>query len=560
MKKILFLALGCAMLFAAPSCKDFLQKDPTDVPSDAIFWQSKSDFDQALTGIYAYLRGPIYYKQSYSTQSNFLSTMQFALDNLTDNSVSGNTSMDGSEDILKDIITPSNNPGFVGAVYPFCYTGIARVNIFLGKLEEAKGALQEADYKQFKGEALAARGLLYHYLYTCYGAVPIVTEALTVENMYKEKSSKEDVYKRAIDDLQDAANLLPDGQAYSANPGHFTKAAVIAFRARTRLYHAYDENGTANATEMGEILTELNQIPTGLYTLESDVLTNFHSDTQEGSSEIMFSLKFLKPNFRNQVDLFVGSWSVPCPSQSLIYAYPNADGTAFDPTSIPNINRMYYATGETTDDAKKTITEADRKVIYDAIFANRDPRVKKFFSHNNRYDFSEYVTNKPSNNVVAGNTKTYFNVRKLVTPISNEDPGAWDNGYTWQGDQDVVLMRWAHVLLMKAEAAFESGNVSAAEGYINDIRTNYGMTGVSGLTRDQLREEIRLETCFEGQRYFDMKRWRLLGTMNGKPQDPSVAGTYNVVVNPAHYDWPIPQTEIDQAKQNGVNLEQNPGY
>lgn len=558
MKKILFLALGCAMLFAAPSCKDFLQKDPTTVPSDAIFWQSKSDFDQALTGIYAYLRGPISYKQSYSTQGNFLSTMQAFLDNLSDNSVSGNTSMDGAEDILKDIITPSNNPGFVGAVYPFCYTGIARVNIFLGKLEEAKGVLQEADYKQFKGEALAARGLLYHYLYTCYGSVPIVTEALTVENMYKEKSSKEDVYKRAIDDFKDAINLLPEGQAYSANPGHFTKAAVIAFRARTRLYHAYDENGNANATEMAEILTELNQIPTGLYTLENDVLANFHSDTQEGSSEIMFSLKFLKPNFRNQVDLFVGDLYVISPTQSLIYAYPKADGTAFDPTSIPNINRMYYKKGDATSDADQTITDADRKVIYDAIFANRDPRVKKFFTHNNNYDFSEYVTNTPANNVIAGNTKTYFNVRKLVTPIGNGQ--SWNDGYTWEGDQDVVLMRWAHVLLMKAEAAFESGNVSAAEGYINDIRTNYGMTGVSGLTRDQLRNEIRLETCFEGQRYFDMKRWRLLGTMNGKPQDPSIAGTYNVVVNPAHYDWPIPQTEIDQAKQNGVNLEQNPGY
>ena len=52
MKKILFLALGCSLLFA-PSCKDFLQKENPNSPTEAIFWQSKNDFDLALTGIYS---------------------------------------------------------------------------------------------------------------------------------------------------------------------------------------------------------------------------------------------------------------------------------------------------------------------------------------------------------------------------------------------------------------------------------------------------------------------------------------------------------------------------
>ncbi|MDE7134779.1 MAG: RagB/SusD family nutrient uptake outer membrane protein, partial [Rikenellaceae bacterium] len=70
----------------------------------------------------------------------------------------------------------------------------------------------------------------------------------------------------------------------------------------------------------------------------------------------------------------------------------------------------------------------------------------------------------------------------------------------------------------------------------------------------------RIETCFEGLRYFDMKRWRILDKMNGKIHDPSMPSSFKVVVNPAHFDWPLPQSEILKARENGVDLKQNPGY
>lgn len=538
MKKIIFLALGCSLLFA-PSCKDFLQKENPNSPTEAIFWQSKNDFDLALTGIYSQLRGGSNYKQSPSVSSNFLTTFLATFDNYTDNADGGTYNYAGQEEFLRDNITPDNMPGLVGSAYSYCYKSIARINIFLGHLEEMYSDKTNADYKQFKGEALALRGLMYHYLYTCYGAVPIVKEALVVEDMYKEKSSAEDVYKTVIGDYTDAIALLPKGQNYLANPGHITGDAVIAFRARTRLYHAYDENGVANKTEMAEILTELNQI-TAAYSLATDVLDNFHTSKQSACPEIMFSLRFLKPDFRNQIDLFFGNWKMICPTRSLVLAFPNADGSAYVPAG---------------DIATKTdLTAADMTTL----FTNRDPRLATFIAPNGVYNFTGYVNNAVD--FTDGNSSnTQFAVRKLVTPLSGQDGDkSWDNGYTWQGDQDVVLMRWAHVLLMKAEAAFESGNTTAAEGYIKELRDRYNMPAISGLTQEQLRNEIRIETCFEGQRYFDMKRWRTLKDMNGKKQDPHSSIT--VVVNPNHFDWPIPWTEIEQAENNGVNLVQNPGY
>ncbi|MDE7356394.1 MAG: RagB/SusD family nutrient uptake outer membrane protein [Rikenellaceae bacterium] len=579
MKKILFLVLGCSLLLT-PSCKDFLQKnDPTN-PTENTFWQSKNDFDMALTAIYARIRGGSYYSQTAYPSENLLSTFLAFFDNFSDNAVSNSVTMDGSEAVLQDVINPSNMPGMTGNAYGYAYACIERINIFLGKLDEFYSDKSNADYKQFKGEALALRGIMYHYLYVCYGEVPVVKEALTIETMYKEKASREDVYKAVVADFTDAMACLTPGEAYSARPGRITHDAVIAFRARTKLYHAYDASGKAVPAEMAEILTELNQIKAA-YSMAPDILTNFHTGAQANSPEIMFSLRFLKPSYRNQIDLFVGDWKTICPTRDLVYAFPMADGvTKYTPD--PAVEAAMYpdmeAQGKEMDALREQLKkqglkdeEIEKKVaeelkkraealydVYEKIFENRDPRLVKSIAHNNVYDFSAYIKSGADSVANGESSLTYFNVFKLVTPIANKE--SWNNGYTWEGDQDVVLMRWGHVLLMKAEAAFESGNTADAIKYINELRTPRGIVAITDLDQEALRNEIRIETCFEGLRYFDMKRWRILDKMNGKIHDPSMPSSFKVVVNPAHFDWPLPQSEILKARENGVDLKQNPGY
>ncbi len=584
MKKILFLALGFSLLFA-PSCKDFLQKDNPNSPTETIFWQTTSDFDMALTAIYGLMRGPLNYTQSFSIPGNFMSTFSSWYDNFTDNSVT-NSDQDGTNTVLMDNISPENMPGLTG-IYNALYQRIARINIFLDYLETNTNAEVQAKYNQYKGEALALRALNYHYLYIYFGSVPVVKERLNTDNMYKEKVVKEEVYKAVIEDFDEAIRLLPESQLYSANPGHMTRAAAIGFRARTRLYHAYNEQGQASTAEMGEILAELNQIKAP-YKLADDVLENFISDKQEACPEIMFSLKFLKPDMRNQIDFYIGAWKRMSPTRDLVYAFPNADGTAYVPD--PNIEKQMYPDSKVREEAEKKLRESlkaqglsdkeiekkvkefndaeDAKVdaLYAQIFANRDPRLAMFIAPNGLYDFSEYF--EKSAKFKDGNAPvTHFAVRKLVTPLDGLDNNgkdvvghtSWDGvGYSWQSDQDVVLMRWTHILLMRAEAAYWANGATAAEPYINELRDRVGMPHVSGITFEQLQNEIRIETCFEGLRYYDMKRWRILSKMNGKPHDPSVTG--NVIINPAHFDWPIPYEEIRQAKDHGVNLVQNPGY
>ncbi|MDE6482491.1 MAG: RagB/SusD family nutrient uptake outer membrane protein [Rikenellaceae bacterium] len=546
MKKLIFLALGCSLLFA-PSCKDFLEKNPTASPSEAIFWQSKNDFDQALTAIYTGVRGGISFKQSLTT--GYISSYISFWDNMSDNSIEANTNVSGASVVLTDQITPTYFPTF-GGIYSYCYSNIARINIFLSRLDEYFEDKTDESYIQLKGEAVGLRGLLYYYLYVCFGEVPVTKEAPVVENMYVDKSDREAVYKAVVEDFNEAATLLGTNETYMNRPGRMTGAAATAFCARTMLYHAYDDKGVAKKAEMEEVLTKLNTI-TAPYSLATDVLDNFHSSKQSACPEIMFSLRYLKPTMRNQIDYLVGDQKAILPTRDLVYDFPMADGnTAFDPSTVANIDKMY----------DKTITEAERLAIYDAIFANRDPRLAKFITHNDVYDFSAYLPDNVANAVTSGNNSaTYFDVFKLVTPIDNAE-GGWNQGYDWQGDQDAVLLRWAHVLLMKAEAAFESGDETGAKNYINEMRRGYGIPELTSIDRDILRREIRIETCFEGLRYFDMKRWRILDKMNGKVQDPSMPNVSKVIVNPAHFDWPIPQDQIDVYEDNGHTLTQNPNY
>lgn len=83
---------------------------------------------------------------------------------------------------------------------------------------------------------------------------------------------------------------------------------------------------------------------------------------------------------------------------------------------------------------------------------------------------------------------------------------------------------------------------------------------LAGLTRKQMREktrhERRVEMAFEGQRYFDLKRWKIIGKVMNNFVEPSLP-LYRSVFEDRFYLWPLPQNEID--KNRGV-LVQNPNY
>jgi hypothetical protein len=137
-----------------------------------------------------------------------------------------------------------------------------------------------------------------------------------------------------------------------------------------------------------------------------------------------------------------------------------------------------------------------------------------------------------------------------------------------------VLFRYAEILLNYAEALNEaSGPVTEVYNAVNKIRLRVGMPVLPvGLSqsemRNRIRNERRVELCFEEHRFFDVRRWKLGETVFNGPvkgmkitkngsvltYTPFVVETRQFIT--ANYLFPITQSDINKV----TKLDQNPGY
>jgi starch-binding outer membrane protein, SusD/RagB family len=125
--------------------------------------------------------------------------------------------------------------------------------------------------------------------------------------------------------------------------------------------------------------------------------------------------------------------------------------------------------------------------------------------------------------------------------------------------QNYIFYRLADVLLLKAEALNETGDVTGAAALVNQVRNRVNLSNTSAATQDAMRlaieKERRLELAFEGHRWFDLKRTgRAITVINSVTNFGGVSQSYNLTQE--RLLWPIPQAELDKSSA----LTQNPGY
>jgi len=126
-------------------------------------------------------------------------------------------------------------------------------------------------------------------------------------------------------------------------------------------------------------------------------------------------------------------------------------------------------------------------------------------------------------------------------------------------DNNYIFYRLADVLLLKAEALNENGDLQGAAALVNQIRTRAKLSNTTASTQDAMRlaieKERRLELAFEGHRWWDLKRTgRAIEVMNSVTGEGGVPLGYNLTQN--RLVWAIPQSELDKNSK----LTQNPGY
>lgn len=524
MKKILGLIATGLVLVSAVSCSDFLNLNPASQPSEGTFWQTENDFNMALAGIYGEIRSNSYYNDWFGLT-----------DNLTDNSYDKNGCGE-AQWMSRGEIYPSCG-GYVDAQFSFGYSLLARVNIFLKYAQNAEFLSAEVQTRMI-AEAKFFRGYALMWLYMFYGSVPIILEPLTLEEQYVAKSPAEDVYKQILEDYDAAISGLPK-VTYAEGGGHITSDAAKAFKAKVMLQHAY-VNGVPNLTEMRDILSLLESI--NGYSLQPEYSDLFKTETQEGSPEIMFSVKNLAPSSCSALDMYFTNWLHTCPLRNLIDEFElEGEGAWTGSPAAAAINEDII----NDPSSPETAQEEERA----KLFIGRDKRLAATVFHSN-HPFADLRH-------IEGETDyTGFGCYKYLQYPTTGDLLDGD-----VSEQDMIHMRYGYVLLMIAEVENEiNGATQKAYDAVNAIRNRAGQKDLpAGLDQAQMRKSIRhewrVETAMEGLHYFEMKRWHTLGDIVNI-RDPKFTD-YECQFEERFYNWPIPQSEIDKA--NGI-LVQNPDY
>ncbi len=131
----------------------------------------------------------------------------------------------------------------------------------------------------------------------------------------------------------------------------------------------------------------------------------------------------------------------------------------------------------------------------------------------------------------------------------------WRNGNAFNSADNSIVLRYADVLLTRAEALNLEGNSTAAVNLLNQIRTRAGLANYNGpmdipTIDTALLNERRVEFMFEGQRWSDLKRKGFETTRQ------ALLAAKNINIQEFQLVLPIPQGELDR----NDNLMPNPGY
>lgn len=180
--------------------------------------------------------------------------------------------------------------------------------------------------------------------------------------------------------------------------------------------------------------------------------------------------------------------------------------------------------------------------------------------------------NTPSNDLVKtfndGGDTQRLNSSISFSSVSWSDAYWPSNNYPFMnkmrltdGHQNFYVLRYADLLLLKAEANIQTGDFTGAATLINQVRARVGLSPVTIASADdginKLLLERKMELAFEGHRWFDLKRTgKAISILSQQKNGAGTILPYAANINQNRLLWPIPQAQMDK----NVNLTQNPGY
>lgn len=486
MKKSLYIIAGLAMGVLS-SCES-MDMEPKSQGNSASWYSNELELEMATSEFYLIN----YWVRPLESSEQWTDNFTYRLQNR--NPGSNGTVLDG---------TLNGQQWEVYSLWQQDYKLIARANSLLNNYHRAEGNVLPEKLNRYAGEAYFCRACKYAELMCYFGDVPYMegTETIT-EAENKGRRPMSEIKPLVYEDFDKAIEYLP--VSYGTSAVHFTKGAAMAMKARFALYLGDFDIAAKAAKDCMDL---------NIYSLEPDYAKLFLQNTRENPEKIFSIARSIENNVmldewfvKNGLPRNVGGYGSDNPSWDLLASYLCTDGLPIDESSLFDPRNP---------------------------FKNRDPRCTKTIvefgtehcgiEYNPRHDVEQIMdfrtgTMKKNEDNRKVNTNSSYNglIWKKGIDIS------WTENFP-KVDRDYIMIRYADLLLMYAEAKIELNEIDASvTDAINAVRARaYGVPasstslypavpmGTQAELRKAVRIERRMETANEGLRYMDLIRWRL---------------------------------------------------
>lgn len=560
MKQLKYITIVLLMLVSQLGCKKgFLDSYPKNSLSAGTFYKTEDDFINATNGIYDAL-------QSDRELSFFPMT-----DIATPYAGFGDSRFGQYENGIFGV-----NSGYLMAntFWVAWYRVIFRANLVLDRIDGEGLTISVKAHDRLKGEALFLRSLAYFYLTYLYGDVPLVLKEQKYEELLVPRNSRAEIVTQLITDLKSAELLLPSVTEYRTNKALLGRASRGAAKSLLGKVYVYEKRWPEAEAKLNEIINIDKD-----YDLEPKFLDLFWPSTENGKESIFevqymggvkegnSYVRFAAPSTLSQIS--TSGFSYVTPTEYYTDLFETTNGYPVSSTFVSKANAapgagpgiVYTFNYQSTDPTFNT----------NQPYANRDPRLAWTVWYENTPYITEFqsrtgqsgITYKQSYATDNGHSTVKYIIGKLDL-TAGDSPG------------NLIIMRYADILLLYAETLIELNRTTDAALYINKVRqrpsvmmptlqtlqTVRGEAIISDQTkmRKFVREERYRELAFEwGHIYMDQIRWDIFAdemvkywTANKLGSGSPALGTFDK----RHYLWPIPSEE----RSRNPKLTQNPGY
>lgn len=480
------------------SCSDLLDIDPLDSFTDSATWSDLALAEANINQHYTNLRA------DNNTNGAFMMYCNF-----TDEAYHMHGY--GTEITMRGELSPDRSSlGWYMDTWKNNYTALNGVNLFMENIDKVSAGAEQEWKNELKGQGYFLRAWFYSELFKHYGRVPLIKKNYALEDDFfnVERAPIEEVAKYIVEQCDSAALLLPVKYKNADDLGRATKGAALALKARTLLFAASPLFGTPS-TEKWEAAATANKAVIDLkdksgapaYQLvqvnSADEYAQMFTDYT--NEEIIFEFLFSKKDGpRNWSTTYTGpsgpgsgygGWGAIQPTQKIVDAFQMADGTPYvkgDKLKNPYLNREW---------------RFDAAILYDGClwgFGESEREVEIYIAGEKGVDSGLDSSQGPS---YRNSTQTGYYLRKFFNR----------NFDTWGTEGDTtpwIFMRLAEFYLNYAECMIELGNNTEAAKYINVIRSRVHLPAIStDNIREKYKYERMVELVFEGQRFFDLRRW-----------------------------------------------------